>query len=254
MERMRWLPRDFGYKHIFVNSASYKLEIINNKRQIWQTKVVVGKRQNQTSFFIDKMKTVVFNPYWGVPQSIITREMLPRLQANPGYLDQRGFEVFNRRGQKVRSSSIDWYNYGGSSVPFSVRQPPGSRNALGRIKFMFPNKHAIYLHDTPKKHLFKQSARAFSHGCVRVKDPLKFAENILGWDRARIDRKIATGKNGGVRLKTSIPVYLAYFTAWADQDGNVSYFSDVYGRDRRLDQALNLITVASNTASNTASN
>ena len=245
MERMRWLPREFGYKYVFVNQPAFKLEVINNKRQVWQTKIVVGKPRNQTSFFIDKMETVVFNPYWGVPQSIITKEMLPRLQANSGYLDQRGFEVYNGRGKRVRSSSIDWYNYGGSRVPFSVRQPPSSRNALGRIKFLFPNKHAIYLHDTPSKHLFSRSSRAFSHGCVRVKDPLKFAENILGWKRSRIDTKIATGKNGSIRLKQSIPVYIAYFTAWADPDGKVNYFGDIYGRDRRLDRALNLITVAS---------
>jgi len=244
MERLRWLPRDFGSKHVFVNQASFKLEMVNDNRQVWQTRVVVGKPKNQTSFFIDRMETVVFNPYWGVPQSIITKEMLPRLQANPGYLDQRGFEVFTSGGRRVSSSSVDWYNYGGRRVPFSVRQPPSSRNALGKIKFLFPNKHAIYMHDTPSKHLFKRSSRAFSHGCVRVKNPFKLAENILGWERSRIDNKIATGKNGSIRLKKSIPVYIAYFTAWADDKGKVNYFSDVYGRDRRLDRALNQIAVA----------
>jgi murein L,D-transpeptidase YcbB/YkuD len=244
MERMRWLPRRFGSKHVFVNQASFKLQVIQNNREIWRTKVVVGKPKNQTSFFIDKMRTVVFNPYWGVPQSIITKEMLPRLQANPGYLDQKGFEVYNRSGRKVSSSSVDWYNYGGSRVPFSVRQPPGSRNALGRIKFLFPNKHAIYMHDTPSKSLFSRSSRAFSHGCVRVKDPLKFAENILGWKRGLIDRKIAAGKNSSVKLKKTVPVYLAYFTAWASPAGKVSFYSDIYGRDRLLDRALNTVAVA----------
>jgi len=244
MERLRWLPRDFGSKYVFVNQASFKLQMVNDNRQVWQTRVVVGKPKNQTSFFIDKMETVVFNPYWGVPQSIITKEMLPRLRANPGYLDQRGFEVYTSGGRKVRSSSVDWYNYGGRRVPFSVRQPPSSRNALGKIKFLFPNKHAIYLHDTPSKSLFQRSSRAFSHGCVRVKNPFKLAENILGWDRSRIDKKIATGKNGSIRLKKSIPVYIAYFTAWADKQGKVNYFSDVYGRDSRLDRALNQIAVA----------
>lgn len=246
MERLRWMPRYFGQKYVFVNQPAFKLEVMQNNRQVWQTKVVVGKPKNQTSFFIDEMETVVFNPYWGVPQSIITKEMLPRLQANPGYLDQRGFEVYNRKGRKVSSSSIDWYNYGGSRVPFSVRQPPSGRNALGQIKFLFPNKHAIYLHDTPSKHLFKRSSRAFSHGCVRVKNPLRFAENVLGWSRSRIDDKIATGKNGSIRLKKKIPVYITYFTAWADQNGKVSYFGDIYGRDRLLDRALNSVKVASN--------
>ena len=250
MERMRWLPRNFGRKYIFVNQASFTLDVFNNNKNVWQTRVVVGRPKNQTSFFIDKMETVVFNPYWGVPQSIITKEMLPRLQSNPGYLDQRGFEVYNRRGKKVSSSSIDWYNYGGSQVPFSVRQPPGARNALGKIKFLFPNKHAIYMHDTPSKSLFSRSSRAFSHGCVRVKNPLKLAENVLGWGRSRIDNKIATGKNGAIRLKQSIPVYITYFTAWPNQQGKVNYFSDVYGRDRLLDRALNTITIASNQGQN----
>ena len=234
MERMRWMPRHFGSRHVFVNQAAFQLQVMRNNRQVWQTRVVVGKPKNQTSFFIDKMETVVFNPYWGVPQSIITKEMLPRLQANASYLDNKGFEVYNSRGKKVRSSSVDWYNYGGSRVPFSVRQPPSGRNALGRIKFLFPNKHAIYLHDTPSKHLFARSQRAYSHGCVRVKNPLKFAEKVLGWSRARIDTKIATGKNGSVRLKKTIPVYLTYFTAWADQRGKVHYYGDVYGRRSAL--------------------
>lgn len=245
MERLRWLPRNFGNKYVFVNQASFYLDVINNNRTVWQTRVVVGKPKNQTSFFIDKMKTVVFNPYWGVPQSIITKEMLPRLQANPGYLDQKGFEVYNSRGRKVSSSSIDWYNYGGSRVPFSIRQPPSGRNALGKIKFLFPNKHAIYMHDTPSKHLFSRSSRAFSHGCVRVKNPSKLAENLLGWSPTRIDQKIAAGKNSAISLKRTIPVYLAYFTAWPDQTGKIRYYSDIYGRDRLIDRALNKLVVAS---------
>ena len=246
MERMRWLPRQFGNKHIFVNQASYKLQVMQNDREIWQTRVIVGKPKNQTNFFIDKMRIVVFNPYWGVPQSIIAKEMLPRLQANPSYLDAKGFEVYNSRGKKVRSSSVDWSNYGGSRVPFSVRQPPSAKNALGKVKFLFPNKHAIYLHDTPSKSLFARSKRAFSHGCVRVKNPFTFAEKVLGWKRSRIDKKVASGKNGSVRLKQSIPVYLTYFTAWADQQGKVRFYGDVYGRDRQLDKALNQIAIASN--------
>lgn len=246
MERMRWLPRHFGKRHIFVNQASFELQVMKNGVQAWQTRVVVGKPKNQTSFFVDKMETVVFNPYWGVPQSIITKEMLPRLRANPGYLDQRGFEVYNGRGRRISSSSVDWYNYGGRKVPFSVRQPPSGRNALGRIKFLFPNKHAIYMHDTPSKSLFTRSSRAFSHGCVRVKDPLKLAENVLGWSRNRIDSKLGTQKNSKVSLKQTIPVYLTYFTAWPKSGGKrVAYYSDVYGRDQRLDRALNSIAVAS---------
>ncbi len=245
MERLRWLPRNFGDKYIFVNAAAYKMQVIRDGRQAWQTKVVVGKPQNQTSFFIDEMERVVFNPYWGVPRSIFTSAMLPRLQSNPGYLDQKGFELYNRSGKRISSSSVDWNSYGGSRIPFSVRQPPGSTNALGKIKFMFPNKHAIYLHDTPTKKLFERSKRAFSYGCVRVKNPRVFAENVLGWSRSKIDRKIAAGRNSAINLKQKIPVYITYFTAWADEEGNVRYFSDVYGRDRLIDRAMNSIKVAS---------
>jgi len=244
MERLRWLPRSFGNKYIFVNAAAFKMQVMRNGAEAWQTRVVVGKPQNQTSFFIDEMETVVFNPFWGVPRSIVRSEMLPRLRSNPGYLDQKGFEVFNRSGKKISSSSVDWSSYG-SRIPFSVRQPPGDTNALGKVKFMFPNKHAIYLHDTPSKKLFERSSRAFSFGCVRVKNPRVFAQNILGWSRSKIDQKIASRRNSAVRLKQKIPVYITYFTAWADESGNVKYFRDVYGRDRLLDRALNSIKVAS---------
>ncbi len=244
MERLRWLPRSFGDKYIFVNAAAFKMQVMRNGTEAWQTRVVVGKPQNQTSFFIDEMETVVFNPFWGVPRSIVRSEMLPRLRSNPGYLDQKGFELFNRSGKKISSSSVDWSSLG-SNIPFSVRQPPGDTNALGKVKFMFPNKHAIYLHDTPSKKLFDRSSRAFSFGCVRVKNPRVFAQNILGWSRSKVDQKIASRRNSAVRLKQKIPVYITYFTAWADESGNVKYFRDVYGRDRWLDRALNSIKVAS---------
>ena len=247
MERLRWLPRNFGSQYIFVNQAAYKLQMFKNNRQIWQTKVVVGKPKNQTSFFIDKMEKVVFNPYWGVPQSIMKNEMLPKLQNNPGYLDRLGYEVFSSSGRRISSSSVDWWNYGGSGVlPFAVRQPPSSKNALGQIKFLFPNKHAIYMHDTPSKHLFKRKNRAFSHGCIRVYQPKIFAEKVLGWQPDRIEEQIDTGKNQTVNLQQTIPVYLTYFTAWPNENGKVEYFSDVYGRDQRLKLAFGTQKLAQN--------
>lgn len=237
MERLRWLPRHLGSNHVFVNQAAYKLQVINNGREVWRTKVIVGKPSNQTSFFSDEMETVVFNPYWGVPQSIITNEMLPKLVNDPGYLDRLGYEVYSGNGQRTSSYNIDWWNYYGQA-PVAVRQPPGNKNALGRIKFLFPNKHAIYLHDTPTKKLFKRNDRAFSHGCVRVQDPTKLAEAILGWDQDRIASHISTGKNQKVSLNTKVPVHLTYFTAWPDVAGAVDFHKDVYGRDRRLELAF----------------
>jgi murein L,D-transpeptidase YcbB/YkuD len=245
MERMRWLPRDLGARHIFVNQASFELRIIDDGSITWTTKVIVGKADTQTSVFSDEMETVVLNPYWGVPKSIIKYEMMPYLVNDPSYLDRKGFEVVNSRGDVVSSSSVDWWAHG-DKIPYDVRQPPGDDNALGNIKFLFPNSHDIYMHDTPTKNLFTEKSRAFSHGCVRVEDPRKLAEYVLGWDRAQIDDMIASGMNQDVRLPAHIPVHLNYFTAWPDGSGKIAYHPDVYNRDARLEKALNTIAVAAN--------
>jgi murein L,D-transpeptidase YcbB/YkuD len=243
MERLRWLPRELGQRHILVNQAAFELQIIENRTIAWRTKVIVGKPETQTNVFSDLMETVVINPYWNVPKSILTHEMLPHLMENPYYLDDKGYEVVNVQGEIVSSGSVDWWSYG-DKIPFDVRQPPGNGNALGNIKFLFPNKHNIYMHDTPHKKLFKEAARAFSHGCVRVEDPRTFAEHVLGWDRQRIDDMIASGENQEIKLENPVPVHLTYFTAWPDDSGAIRYFDDVYGRDQLLERALGTLTVA----------
>ena len=172
MERLRWLPRNLGSRYVLVNQAAYEMRIINKGQIEWSTRVIVGKPSNQTYFFSDEMERVEFNPYWGVPQSIIKGEYLRRVQQNPGYFEQRGYEVLNNRGQQISGWNVDWWNYRGG---IGVRQKPGPNNALGEVKFMFPNRHAIYLHDTPKRSLFENSKRAFSHGCVRVQNPRDLA-------------------------------------------------------------------------------
>jgi len=245
MERMRWLPRDLGKRYIFVNQASFELRIIDDDRITWTTKVIVGKADTQTSVFSDEMETVVLNPYWGVPRSIIKYEMMPYLVNDPSYLDRKGFEVVNSHGEVVSSSSVDWWAYG-DKIPYDIRQPPGDDNALGNIKFLFPNSHDIYMHDTPTKNLFAEKSRAFSHGCVRVENPRKLAEYVLGWDRAQIDDMIASGMNQDIQLPAHIPVHLNYFTAWPDASGKIAYHPDVYNRDARLEKALNTIAVAAN--------
>jgi L,D-transpeptidase YcbB len=191
------------------------------------------------------METVVLNPYWNVPKSIVSHEMLPRLSEDPYYLDDNGYEVLDAQGQHISSAAVDWWSYG-DVIPFDVRQPPGNENALGRIKFLFPNSHDIYMHDTPAKKLFAKATRAFSHGCIRVEDPRKLAEYVLGWDRSRIDEAIASGQNADVKLTTPLPVHLNYFTAWPDANGNIAYFTDIYKRDARLEKALSTVAVASN--------
>ena len=245
MERARWLPRNLGKRHIFVNQTSYKVRVVDSGRIIHSARVIVGKYKHQTPSFSDQMETVVFNPYWNVPRSIATKEMLPNLWANPYYLDDKGFEVFSRRGQ-VSSGSVDWGEYTPKTMPYTFRQPPGPSNALGTMKFLFPNRHNVYLHDTPTKHLFSKNVRAFSHGCVRVQNPDKLAQVILereGWTADRIASAVRAGKNRKIALKTKVSVHLAYFTAWADGP-DVSFYKDVYGRDKLLKRALGRNLVA----------
>jgi murein L,D-transpeptidase YcbB/YkuD len=245
MERVRWLPRELGQRHVFVNQAAFELRLMDRETIRWSTKVIVGKPETQTAVFSDEMETVVINPYWGVPQSIIRYEMMPRLARDRRYLDRLGYEVVNSKGRIVSSRSVNWWAYG-RTIPFGVRQPPGDGNALGRIKFLFPNSHDIYMHDTPTKELFAEPVRAFSHGCVRVENPRQMAEHVLGWQRKRVDDMIATGQNRNISLDKHIPVHLNYFTAWPDESGKVVFYPDVYNRDTRLDKALNTITVAAN--------
>ncbi|MFN7093611.1 MAG: L,D-transpeptidase family protein, partial [Allorhizobium sp.] len=182
----------------------------------------------------DKIETVEFNPYWGVPQSIIINEMLPHLRSDPSYLDRMGYQV-EVNGRPVSSSSVNWY---ASTQSVSVRQPPSSDNALGELKILFPNAHAIYMHDTPSKSFFKRDMRALSHGCVRLAEPRKMAAAVLGITEQEVGSKIAQGKNIGDKVNAKIPVYVAYFTAWPNKDGVVEYFDDVYDRDAATLKAL----------------
>jgi murein L,D-transpeptidase YcbB/YkuD len=245
MERLRWLPRELGDRHIFVNQAAFELRLMENDRISWQTKVIVGKPETQTYVFSDEMETVVMNPYWGVPLSIIQGEMMPMLAEDPYYLDREGYEVLTREGELVSSASVDWWAYG-SKLPYDVRQPPGPNNALGYVKFLFPNGHDIYMHDTPTRKLFEESKRAFSHGCIRVENPRELAVRVLGWSREEVDAAIETGLNQNFELEHKIPVHINYFTAWPDPNGKIAYFSDGYKRDSRLEKALNTLTVAAN--------
>lgn len=242
LERRRWLPDDLGQRHVLVNQPEYRLKIIENGKLIHQTRVVIGKSSHQTPEFSDEIELVVLNPYWNVPRSIATKEILPNLRRNPGYLSRRGMQLINRRGQSVNPYRIDWGNVSRQGFAYNIRQQPSPRNALGRIKFLFPNKHAVYLHDTPSKSLFKRSRRAFSHGCVRVQNPVKFAEVLMrqqfGWSRKKLTGKISTRRNQAIRLKRSIPVHLTYHTVWVDETGRVNFSPDMYGRDRHLAKAM----------------
>ncbi len=243
MERLRWLPKDLGRRYIFVNQAGYQVDLIDSGKSIWTSRVIVGKPMTQTAVFNDQMETVVFNPSWGVPASIVTNEYLPKLRKDPGYLDRIGFTVVDTNGRKVSSRAVDWWSYS-SNVPYGIQQPPGEKNALGELKFLFPNRHDIYMHDTPNRGLFNESVRAFSHGCVRVQNPREFASILLGWDRAKVDATTDSKESQSVRLPAKIPVHIAYFTAWPDESGKIKYFNDIYGRDESLEKAMSVTTIA----------
>jgi murein L,D-transpeptidase YcbB/YkuD len=241
MERWRWLPRDLGAFHVFVNIPEFKARLVRDGREVYETRVVVGKPANQTPVFSDEMDHLIVNPYWNVPYSIASQELLPSIQANPsGYLGSRNYEVL-AGGRVVNPSSIDWSGVNLRSV--RIRQRPGAGNALGRIKFMFPNRHSVYLHDTPSKSLFNRSARAFSHGCVRVQDPFDFADALLQldpqWDAAAL-KKMVGGSEKRVDLKRHIPVHLTYFTAHVDEAGRLQRRPDIYGHNARLTKALEI--------------
>lgn len=240
MERARWLPDALGRRHVFINQAAFRATYAEEGRVPLSMKVVVGTKANQTNFFMDEIETVEFNPYWGVPYSIIVNEMLPHLAQDPSYLDRLGYEVTNSSGRQVSSSSVDWYGVANKQVSVDVRQPPGRSNALGELKILFPNKHDIYMHDTPAKNLFQRDMRAYSHGCVRLEDPRAMAAAVLGKSVDYVASRVAQGRNDSDTLAQKVPVYVAYFTAWPEADGSVRYYNDVYGRDEHLLEALQM--------------
>ena len=239
MERLRWMPRNFGKVHFLVNVPAFEVYLYENGRIRWKSRVITGKPSNQTYFFSDRIRIVVFNPYWGVPQSIIRKEFIPKLMRDPHWLDREGYEVRDRTGKRISSAAVNWAAYrNAKEIPYDVRQLPGDKNALGRIKVLFPNRHAIYMHDTPAKSLFRRSVRAFSHGCVRVQKPRELAELVSGMDPFEIEQILKSGKNTKVKLKRTTPVHLAYFTVWPDNKGRLRYYNDIYGRDKLLETAL----------------
>ncbi len=238
MERLRWLPRHLGTRYVFLNEPSFRVNYIDGGKVALSSAVVIGQKSKQTFFFSDHIKAVEYNPYWNVPRSILINEMLGHLYRDPSYLDRHGYQVLDARGRRISSAAVNWSAVARDHESVDVRQPPGNRNALGRLKIEFPNAHAIYMHDTPEKQLFAHDRRAFSHGCVRLKRPRAMAAALLGTGIDHIDRKIAQGANDSEPVPGDIPVYLAYFTAWPDVNGVVHYYDDVYGRDDHLAEAL----------------
>ena len=242
LERARWVMGGIEDDFIIVNIAGFRAYLVNESKVIWETKVQVGKTYHQTPVFRDEIAYVVMNPTWTVPYSIASKEMLPRIQSDPDYFKTRTFDVRNRAGENVDPETIDWSKHSRRNLPYTFVQRPGPRNALGRIKFIFPNQYSVYLHDTPSKSLFGRSKRAFSHGCIRTQNPFDLAELLLrpkGWDRERIDAQIESQETKTVHLAEPLPVLLLYWTTDIGPNGEQHFYKDVYERDERILAALN---------------
>ncbi|WP_145987909.1 L,D-transpeptidase family protein [Sulfurivermis fontis] len=241
MDRWRWLPRQMEPRHILVNMAGYDLQLVEDGQVVLDMRVIVGRDYRQTPVFTSTMTSLVLNPYWYVPRTIFRDDILPRLRRDPGYLQRAGMRLFSSldgNGSQVDAAAIDWERVDGDRFPYSLRQDPGPHNALGRIKFLLPNRYGIFLHDTPDRSLFNLPARAFSSGCIRLEDPVELARRLLAdearWSRARLEEAIAAGKPLGLTLPAPVPVYLVYWTAWVDGEGALHLRDDIYGRDARL--------------------
>lgn len=242
MERLRWMPENLGQQYLIVNIAGFELRRVNAGKVEERMAVVVGKPYHRTPVFSDRIRFLEFNPYWNVPPDIAVNEELPVLRRNPAGLSAQGFEVV-RGNQVTDPSSVDWSSVGPGRFPYQLRQRPGPNNALGRVKFMFPNSHNVYLHDSPAHNLFERNVRAFSHGCIRLSRPLDLAEQVLrvggvqGWTKERINDVVASTKTTVVNLREPLPVHITYLTAWAD-DGVANFRQDIYGHDAKLLAAL----------------
>jgi murein L,D-transpeptidase YcbB/YkuD len=237
LQRWRWMPDDFGERHFFVNIPYFHLVARESGKPVMDIRVVVGKPGHNTPVFSEDMTTVVFSPYWNIPDTIAENETAPAVARDPNYLAKQGIEILRVSSsgtQAVNSSDVDWNNP--DAVKGLVfRQKPGDGNALGHVKFLFPNQYNVYLHDTPADALFAKPGRAFSHGCVRVEEPEVLAEYVLKgyseWPEQRIFDAMHSGNEQQVKLKEKIPVHIAYFTAWVDENGGLHFQPDIYGYD-----------------------
>jgi murein L,D-transpeptidase YcbB/YkuD len=240
MEEWRWMPQDLGETHVMVNIPEYMVRVINNGQVVHSERVIVGELDKQTPVFSQDLETIYFHPRWNVPESIKVKEILPSLARGGGYFHRQGMKLV-RNGREIKSSSVNW---GKADIRnYDVYQPSGPGNALGLMKFTFPNKHSVYMHDTQSKGLFSSTERTFSHGCVRVKNPQRLAEVLLGIDKGWKPEYVAALLKGdpeenGVPLNHHIPVHITYFTAQVDADGEVTTEEDVYGHEKRITQAL----------------
>ena len=242
LERGRWVLKDIRGDFMIINIAGFEAYLVRDNRLVWRSRVMVGKSYRKTPVFRAEMNYLVFNPTWTVPPGILRNDILPKARQNPAYLREQRFEMLDREGRRVEPESLDWSVITGKKFPYTLRQLPGPENALGRIKFIFPNPYFVYLHDTPHKKLFANPERTFSSGCIRVENPLDLAELVLAdpenWGPQEIANAIASGKTRSVYLPEPLAIMLLYWTVVIEVDGVVHFRKDIYDRDARLLKAL----------------
>jgi murein L,D-transpeptidase YcbB/YkuD len=248
MTRWRWHSHDLGEKYALVNIAHFDLTAFEAGQIVFSMPVIVGEKQKQTPVFSNRIATVVINPFWNIPKSIARDEELPKLRKDPNYLVDRHVRIFSGWGDdaaEIDSTAVDWNTISPDMMDgYRLRQEPGPWNALGWIKFVFPNRYSVYLHDTPSQNLFSRTKRDFSHGCIRVSDPVQLAAFALSrqkgedWPPETIIRSIEEQERIGIGMSEPLPIHITYQTAWFDKHGIVCFNYDVYGRDKNLLRAL----------------
>lgn len=245
MERWRWLPQDLGTRHVLVNLADFDLKAVENGQPVIAMKAIVGQAYRRTPVFSDKITYLVLNPSWKIPRSIAVKDKLPLIQGDPDYLAKQNIRVFQGSGSDLREidpETIDWAKVHAENFNLTLWQEPGPTNALGRVKFMFPNRFGVYIHDTPSGELFSKTLRTFSSGCIRIEKPIDLAEFLLKddpqWTREVIVAAVDRNGEQTVRLPKPVPVHLQYWTAFVGEDGEIQFPNDIYGRDKRVRDAL----------------
>lgn len=242
LERLRWVNQEAADTLVAVNIAGFRVFYYENGQLAWSTRAMVGKHYRQTPVFRGDMAYLEFNPTWTIPPGILRNDTLPAIKKDPNYLASKNIRVIDRAGKTVDPSTVDWSQYS-RGIPYTLRQDPGPNNSLGTVKFIFPNEHFVFLHDTPHRELFAQSQRAFSSGCIRVQDPLKLAELLLDdaqkYPRSALEDIVASRKTQRINLSPKIPVVILYLTASVDSDGRVRFYKDIYQRDQKVLDAFN---------------
>jgi murein L,D-transpeptidase YcbB/YkuD len=241
LERMRWVHDNLPDDYLLVDIPGQQAQLLRDGEAVWSSRVIVGRTDRQTPVFRDQVEYLEFNPTWTVPPTILRKDILPAARNDPAAVRAKGLTVLDRSGRAIAPEDVDWHVSAGS-FPYTLRQPPGDRNALGQVKFMFPNRFSVYLHDTPDRRLFGRSQRLLSSGCVRVERPMELAELLLGqperWNQGSFERVIRSGKTRTVHLERPMPIILSYWTAEADANGQVRFRTDVYERDAQVLAAL----------------